>query len=83
MALIVSKMKVISQDSKNKHMFMIKVGVNIFWSCTKYNINNFKDILKFLFGPKYLRKYFCISALASKMGQIKKKRMQIIILDDK
>ena len=45
---------------------MIKVGVKIFWSCTKYNINNFKDILKFLFGPKYLRKYFCISALASK-----------------
>ena len=29
-----------------------------------------KQILKFSFEPKNERKYFCISALASKMGQI-------------
>ena len=34
------------------------------------------------FEPKNERKYFCISALPSKIGQIKK-RMQIIILEDK
>jgi len=45
-ALIVSKMKVISQDSKNKHMFMVKVGVKIFWSRTSC-INNLKGFLKF------------------------------------
>ena len=37
-----------------------------------------KQILKFSFEPKNERKYFSISAL----GQIKK-RIQIIILDDK
>ena len=31
-----------------------------------------KQILKFSFEPKTERKYFCISALASKMGEIKK-----------
>ena len=31
-----------------------------------------KQNLKFSFEPKTDRKYFCISALASKMGQIKK-----------
>ena len=31
-----------------------------------------KQILKFSFEPKTERKYFCISALASKIGQIKK-----------
>ena len=29
-----------------------------------------KQILKFSFEPKTERKYFCISALASKIGQI-------------
>ena len=29
-----------------------------------------KQILKFSFEPKNERQYFCISALASKMGQI-------------
>ena len=29
-----------------------------------------KQILKFSFEPKNERKYFCISAIASKMGQI-------------
>jgi hypothetical protein len=29
-----------------------------------------KQILKFSFGPKNEQKYLCISALASKMGQI-------------
>ena len=41
-----------------------------------------KQILKFSFEPKNEPKYFCISALASKMGQIKK-QMQVIILDDR
>ena len=31
-----------------------------------------KQILKFSFEPKTEQKYFCIFALASKMGQIKK-----------
>ena len=45
-------------------------------------IQYWKQILKFSFEPKADQKYFSISALGSKMGQIKK-RMQIIILDDK
>ena len=35
------------------------------------------------FEPKNEQQYYCISALPDKNSQIKKKRMQIAILEDK
>ena len=42
-----------------------------------------KQILKFSFEPKTNKNIFVVLPYLSKMGQMKNKQMQIIILDDR
>ena len=56
---------------RSKAYGMDRMKIKVFKVCKYVKVSySRKQILKFSFEPKMERKYFCISALAFKMGQM-------------